>query len=986
MKCKTVIFLFLVLNPFFLSSLQAGDEPKSFTSVELQPTVAYLKYKGNDCRMVRLLFKEGKSYEEATASVSFNGRTDQWIIPAEKEGLEVYEIPLPGPPVEKETQVTLTLQSGRQTYTARCIVAPCRKWSVYVLAHSHVDVGYTDIQPKVLKLHMDNIDEAIALAKRTMDYPVEARYKWNTEALVVVENYLAQAGDEKRQEFWDAVKKGWICLDGAYGNINTSATDPGQLMQMFYDATKLANEHGIEINTLFQGDVPGSSWGLAAQTEQTGIKYFLSGPNASDRIGQLARWQDHPFYWRSPSGKQKLLFWQCQPYSIGYGLKGRKIPNFFSVADPKPFYTGHPSENFLNPYLFEYLSTLEQKCFPYDMTILTWALSDNAPIDPELPDAVKEWNERYASPRLIITSSRQFFHDFEKKYQAEIPELSGDYTEYWTDGLGSAARETALNRNAAARLQQANAIWAIRNKAAYPTAEVDSAWKNILLFSEHTWGAYNSVENPDDPKVKAEWKIKQSFALNAQQQTDRLLEKALRPSSIPEDGSSASSIPENSIDVFNTLSWPRTDLVLLPAGLSRAGDRVLDAKGNKIPSQRLSTGELAFVADNIPALGKRRYSIQKGKPFSKQGATINTNSLSNGIYTIKIDPATGTISQLEKNGFHRNLVDPAGFNKYIYLPGDSLEKEVTSTDPKITIKENGPLVVSLLIQSSAPGANSLRSEIQLINGIDRVDISNTIDKKAIRSKESVHFAFPFNIDKGQVRYNIPWGTVNAEADQLPYANRNWYTLQRWVDISNADYGVTWSSPDAPLFEIGKITTNGLLGGLHNSPLWIKYTPQSSTLYSWVMNNLWHTNFPADQEGVVTFRYCINVHDRFDNLKANQAGLNNQRPLIVAPADRNAADGSLVKVEGNNVFVEGLRPCNNGEGWILQLVNCGEQESKVFITRPLGQSRDSAAIRRPSIRATPEISLWESNLLEDQVRPLNNGFPIPAKGILTIKVE
>jgi alpha-mannosidase len=106
------------------------------------------------------------------------------------------------------------------------------------------------------------------------------------------------------------------------------------------------------------------------------------------------------------------------------------------------------TENFLNPYLFKYLGDLEQQAFPYDMSILTWAMSDNAPIDPELPDAVKAWNEHYESPKLIITSVQQFFNDFEKKYKNQIPSYAGDYTEYWTDGVSSAANETAKNRKA----------------------------------------------------------------------------------------------------------------------------------------------------------------------------------------------------------------------------------------------------------------------------------------------------------------------------------------------------------------------------------------------------------------------------------------------------------------------------------------------------------------------------------------------------------
>lgn len=952
---------YLILTALLISLVAVSWQTSpslTFTAVELQPVAAYLKYQGKECRMARLLFKNGKCFEETVLTVSFNGLTEQVIIPASKDGLEVFEVPLPGAPVTKDVQATVTVQAGRQRYQARCMVSPSRKWTVYVLPHSHVDVGYTNVQPKVLKLHMDNIDEAIALAAKTQEYPAEARYKWNTEAMWVVDNYLQQANETKKKAFWEAVRKGWIGVDGAYGNINTSVTDSRQLMQMFYDATKEAKLQGITINTLFQGDVPGSSWGLATQAEQTGIRYFLSGPNASDRIGYLAQWQDKPFYLVAPSGKHKMLFWQCQPYSIGYALKGSKIPNFFTVEDPKPYYTGKPSENFLNPYLFNYLSGLEQKAFPYDMTILTWAMSDNAPIDPELPDAVKAWNEKYASPKLVITTTQQFFNAFEQQYQSSIPELSGDYTEYWTDGLGSGARETGINRVTSDKLQQADAIWAIKNKPAYPGNDFRNAWKNLLLFSEHTWGAHNSISEPDNAKVKEQWRIKQAFALDAQKQTDALMRKALEGKAIG-----------NSIDVFNTLSWPRTDLVSVPAAMSKAGDMVINEKGEKIPSQRLSTGELVFVAADIPALGKSRYTIQKGKGATATSLSASPAVVENSLYKIVMDPATGTIAGIEKKSSNRKLVEGVGFNKYIYLPGDSVEKQVTAHNAKITVKEQGPVLVSLLVTADAPGANKLESEIRLINGIDRVEVINTVDKKAIRSKEAVHFAFPFKVERPQVRYNIPWGSVEAEADQLIHSNRNWYTMQRWVDISNADYGVTLSSLDAPLFEIGSITTGGLLGGLRFSPLWMKYTNPSSHLYSWVMNNLWHTNFRADQEGPATFRYYFTVHEQFNTFQANRTGMENHRPLVAAPAQGKAPAGSLFEVEGANVYVEGIKPCYDGKGILVHLINSGDKDSPVTIKR----------------KQEP-VMITKSNLLEEDITTLQNGFVLPAKEIITIKLQ
>ncbi|MES2426006.1 MAG: glycoside hydrolase family 38 C-terminal domain-containing protein [Bacteroidota bacterium] len=956
----TLLFIFLIS----IANVNAQKSEPHFGAIILQPTIAYLKTNKGSQRMARLIFKEGKLYKDANAEISFNGQTEHIQIPANTAGLDVVEIGLPGVPVTVAAQATVTLKSEGQIYIARCIVEPARAdWSVYVLPHSHVDIGYTNVQAKVLKLHMDNIDESIDLAKKTAGYPKEARFKWNTEAIWVVDNYLRLADATKKQRFWDAVKKGWICLDGAYGNINTSMTDSRQLMEMFAKSQKLAKEHGLEINTMFQGDVPGASLGLAAQSDQTNIKYFLSGPNASDRIGNLAKWQDKPFYWLSPSGKQKFLFWQCQPYSIGYALKGTKIPNFFTIEDPKPFYTGHPSDNFLNPYLFEYLSGLEQSGFPYNMSILTWAMSDNAPIDPELPDAVKAWNERYASPKLIITSTKQFFTDFEASYKDRIPKFTGDYTEYWTDGVSSAARETALSRETSDQLKQAGAIWAIRNKAAYPATDFDESWKNLLLYNEHTWGAHNSVGEPDNDKVKSEWAVKKGYVLHAKGLTDTLTAQAV----------AATSLKNGGVDVYNTLSWPRTDVVYVPASLSKAGDLVKDDKGKRISSQRLSTGELAFIATDVPEFGKRTYTINAGKAFAEGGLKITTNSLTNGIYTITVDGTSGDINKIVKtqDGKSLTLVDTTGFNKYLYMPGDSLQKIQTSDAATISIKEKGPLVVSLQITSKAIGTNSLSREIRLVNGIDKVELINTIDKRAIRRKESVHFAFPFKVPGAQVRYSIPWGSITAEADQLPNANRNWYTVQRWVDISNASYGVTWSTPDAPLFEIGKITTGGLLGGLRRAPQWLNYTAQSANIYSWVMNNLWHTNFRAEQEeGVATFHYIFQAHaNGYDSFKANQDGLNNHQPLVVAAA----ADGSaklFFKIKGNNLYVESIKPADDGNGVIAQLVNSSAADVRVSINP----------------QTTTVIKLWESNLTEDKKATLSNDFTIPAKGMMTVRIE
>ena len=52
--------------------------------------------------------------------------------------------------------------------------------------------------------------------------------------------------------------------------------------------------------------------------------------------------------------------------------------------------------------------------------------------------------------------------------------------------------------------------------------------------------------------------------------------------------------------------------------MSGAGDLVLGAEGAAVPSQRLRTGELAFLASAVPGFGAKRYTVHAGTG-SKRG-------------------------------------------------------------------------------------------------------------------------------------------------------------------------------------------------------------------------------------------------------------------------------------------------------------------------------------------------------------------------------
>jgi hypothetical protein len=195
---------------------------------------------------------------------------------------------------------------------------PVRPLTVYVLPHSHTDIGYTEIQTEIEDKQVQNLIAGMAIAKRTADYPPGARFVWNVEVLWAADLYLRRLGEAQRVDFLSAVKKGQVALNGMYLNELTGLCRPEELVRLFRFATQLGERCGVAVDSAMISDVPGYIWGTVTAMAHAGIRYFSVAPNYFDRIGDiLVQWENKPFYWVSPSGREKVLVWI--PYR-GYAM------------------------------------------------------------------------------------------------------------------------------------------------------------------------------------------------------------------------------------------------------------------------------------------------------------------------------------------------------------------------------------------------------------------------------------------------------------------------------------------------------------------------------------------------------------------------------------------------------------------------------------------------------------------------------------------
>ena len=853
----------------------------------------------------------------------------------------------------------VTVKVGDATSSAVVKLQPVRKVLVYVLPHSHHDLGYTDLQADVEEKQMQNITLGMELARKTAGYPEGSRFVWNLEVLWGADQFMRRRSQAEKDAFISAVKNGWVSINGMYANELTGLCRPEELVQLFRYGTELGKTCDVRVDSAMLSDVPGFTWGTVTAMAQAGIRYFSAAPNFFDRIGSLmAVWQDKPFWAISPSGKEKVLVW---------------IP-----------WTGYAMSHVMklgSEWVGAYQDRLDTVGFKYDISYIRWSgHGDNAVPDPELSEFIKGWNEEYEWPKFHISSTSEAFAAFEKRHGSEIPEMHGDLTPYWEDGAASSSLETKMSRVAADRLTQAEALGAIFSPTVPRSTKVNDAWRNILLYSEHTWGAWCSVSDSENPFTKKQWDVKRQFAVDAES-----LSKALLADVLPAAGTDTAAI-----DVHNSTSWTRSELVVLSAALSAAGDHVKTAHGASVPSQRLSTGELAFTALDVPGFGSARFHLSKAKAqIPAKPATFKENVLENGIVRVKIDPASGNLVELALHGKTDNLVDRTkgeGANEYLFLEGSDVSKVQQSGTATIHIEERGPLVVSVRIESTAPGCNSLARRVRLVAGDGHVELTNVVDKKRAplnphpgkggpgddfaqhEAKESVQFAFPFAVRDGTMRIDVPLAVMRPETDQLPGACKNWLPVSRWVDVSNTEHGVTWVTLDAPLVEVGGISAN-MLGSQRDPNAWRKQIAPTQRFYSWVMNNHWGTNYRAYQQGVVEFRYALRPHEGYDAAASSRFAIGLSQPLVTTVASADTLKAPLLKIEPQDVLALALKTSEDGQGSVLRLFGASGEERKAKVTW------------------TAQVpQMWLSDLSEQRLQRLEHEVTVAGWDLVTLRAD
>jgi alpha-mannosidase len=750
------------------------------------------------------------------------------------------------------------------------------------------------------------------------------------------------------------------------------------------------------------------SWGIPTVLSAADIKYLFAGlptyftwkrmkvPSFWDESTIFRRGRPDAFRWEGPDGSSVLVYYQG-----GYGFLG---------GTSRGISRGPNSLNEILSVLPRQLEAIEKQGSPFSVLRGTHMGLDNLAPNLNISHVVREWNNKWAYPKLVVATQTMFFEALEKQcddiqvFRGELPD-----TDFGVGAI-STAKETGINRVTHDQLHAAekfNTIASVIGDYQYPAKTINEAYDNVLLYDEHTWGAANPIGKIYD----WDWSCRSNYAYQAAGLSERLLTRSLDGivTHIKREG-------HHNIIVFNPLSYERTDIVRLsPFGIYKPFDLIDNESGQKVPYQiielnnpqapvphsaaRYAVGqfnrpvlsELVFAAKDVPSLGYKSYKIIERDKTNNitSSVVVGDTSLENSFFKITLDPKTGTVNSIYDKQLSKELVDvnaPHGMNQFIARWAKSGRQE-SSRNVHIRKGQTGPVCGSLIVSSEGIGCPQITQEITIYDQIKRIDFANRLLKDSTPYLE-IYFAFPFKIDNPDFRFEGSNCVIEPFKDQFPGSNTNYYTVQHWADVSDGHVGVTLSSNESYIMEFGGLWPCYVSQAHHGvTPFdfgrdFVKADQiNKGYMYSFVMDNNFRTNFAPVQQGDMLFRYSITTHKGdWKQGRCRDFGWSTGNPLIPVYA-RGKNDGpmaqkmSFCQVDKSNVFVLTLKRAEDGDGIIIRLIETEGQEV-------------TAKLRLPhiNIKKAYQANVIEKNKGELPFADHNISVPLKAFGISTIRIR
>jgi hypothetical protein len=707
---------------------------------------------------------------------------------------------IPEAALEIDTLFLVTCAAGRGELSLR--MGPVRRWTVHLVLHSHTDLGFTAPVSDVVRLHDANTESAVAYCRETAGWPPGSRFRWTCEVSWQVQNYLRNGSVARSEELMAWVREGSIAVGALYTGQLTGLLGQEEAVRAVSFAAHLRRRHGIPCDTALLCDVPGCTQGFVQVLARGGVRNLIIADN--NFIAPFLPRTDlpRPFFWEGAAGSEVLSWYTDHPY--------------YAYVEGE-YYGFHRDAAMVEETLPRKLRDLEASGYPHDRFQIQNAF-DNAPIAFRPAEIVREWNARWAYPRIELSTARDFLEAMRREGGACLPRRSGDWSDWWCGIVTGFPREESLTRLCHRRAPAAELFAtqvALRDYSSrYPGEELDRVYDGLLAFDEHSGGG--GIWKPES-KEQQEQAVREGYGFLSD--AARMLEEVEGRT-----GRSLARLVANPGNEPRILAWNGSPFpvsgVVVPEG-----------------------GGAPVAIHDVPAYGYRSFPASGKEENSAGGGWVAWDAepvLENDRYRLALDRSSGQCRSLADKRFSREMVRPGtGLNQaMVYVPRMLKEVELGKYIPEIY--DGRPHPGDLLTWPSgaevriekraAPDGgircrvcHSIGGEVWLTQeyGFDPnsggVDFRNVVpravrDNPRLRSALAdffhpsghLYFRFGFALPEAVFEYESTGMIIRPGAMQFRGACRDYFPIQQWCRISGAPAGIVMAAPDTPLVDVGTI--------------------------------------------------------------------------------------------------------------------------------------------------------------------------------------
>jgi len=767
--------------------------------------------------------------------------------------------------------------------------------NVHLVGHSHIDFAYLWLWPETIGVCENTFT---TVSKLMDDYPGFVM----SQSQPALYEEMQRSAPDVFDKIKERVKRGqWdvsTATTWSEGDTNLSSGE-AIVRSILYGKRYIMQQFGIEPTVCWEPDNFGHAWTLPQILAKSGIKYYYfarRGPGAP------------LFWWQSPDGS-RVLAYQHGHYDLGVEENEleKTAVGFSKLAG-------------INDYMRVY------------------GVGDHGggPTRAQL-DTAKKLQARTDYPKVMFDTAKGYF-DTAAASGKQFPVVDTELNPIFEGCYTTHSDIKKWNRECENWLVTSEVFSSIASNYGmkYPGDEFLQSWHDTcfnefhdILCGSAIHGAYTYAKQLRDEAVG---------------QAKTTLDTSLK-TLLPRINTHGDGVP---IVVFNPLSWPRTDAVAVSSPFPDEDThvRITDETGASYPGRTLGD-ILCFTARDVPALGYKVFWASRSKTPVGSGVSFDGPVIANQYFRVRIDPHLGVITGIFDKLNNRNVMVPREYSDVLQILLESsgemsawgLGKFVGGDDliggSEVVRMDAGPAKATVVFDHKY-GQSTFTQEITLYDSVPRIDIRLTADWREPWTKDKptpmLKAAFRADLKNPKATFEIPFGSIERPADGHEVV------AQKWVDISDADYGLSLLNDSKYGFDVKGNTIRISLLRSPNRP------------------------DPTPEYGVYETTYSMYPH-KGDWREAGtvRRGYELNQPLIARVTSSHSgelpASKSFLSISASNVVVTALKKAEDDDNLILRFYETNGQPciAEVHTSIPVKFVAETDLLERPIGPKEPAVN-------------------------------